>query len=101
MTKLNVKLVFPLIVLLGITCILRGQMPNLPNSTSFTLPSDSRTTTSLENGVALYQAMGCCTCHSIANTQDGMRIQSVEDLKCQSFRGCCQKGDKRVGDSVA
>ncbi len=39
--------------------------------TSYTLPEDSRTTVSIENGAALYQAMGCATCHAISGSQEG------------------------------
>ena len=47
-----------------------AQLGEEPLMTSYTLPEDSKTTVSIENGAALYHAMGCVTCHAISGSQE-------------------------------
>lgn len=47
-----------------------AQLGEEPLMTSYTLPEDSKSTVSIENGAALYHAMGCVTCHAISGSQE-------------------------------
>ena len=64
--------------------------------TSYTLPEDSKTTVSIENGAALYHAMGCVTCHAISGSQErkiGPTLRGVYG-KSRTF----MDGSKSVAD---
>ncbi len=59
------------LVLGGLGQSAHGQPGEQPEMTSYTLPEDSKTSVSIENGAALYQAMGCVTCHAISGSREG------------------------------
>ena len=64
--------------------------------TSYTLPEDSRTSVSMENGAALSQAMGCVTCHSISGSREGKIGPTLRGVygKSRTF----MDGSKSVAD---
>lgn len=59
-----------LLMLVGLGQRAPAQLGEEPLMTSYTLPEDSKTTVSIENGAALYHAMGCVTCHAISGSRE-------------------------------
>ncbi len=60
-----------LLVLGGLGQGASAQLGEQSELTSYTLPEDSKTSVSIENGAALYQAMGCVTCHTTSGSREG------------------------------
>ena len=60
-----------ILVALVLTQSARAQQAERTETPPFTLPEDTKTNLSIENGAALFRAMGCATCHAISGSREG------------------------------